>query len=205
MVAGTKTFAGLSQLSAQLMRSTARVGDPNEDASMKRARPMLSRINALGLVTTESQMGMKSGRMTHWQRAFVSGICTKATADKLFKHFLCDDSVLVFVFPHASDLSQEALAQGLSMPRLAMTVINGNAETRMPLGASPPYSSTVSNLLPEVKAVLFGEHRSNSSSDVSDLPLIQKIRAQTVTVQVVDVKWGRKLKLFELVEQALSA
>lgn len=36
-----------------------RVGDPVEDASIAHARPVPSKINALGLVTIDSQMGRK--------------------------------------------------------------------------------------------------------------------------------------------------
>ena len=53
-----RTFADLAELSARCMRSTKRVGDPGEDASMAVMRPVLAEINALGLVTDDSQSGV---------------------------------------------------------------------------------------------------------------------------------------------------
>ena len=57
----------IARLQAAAMPTTSRVGDPEEDETMASARPVLSRINALGFVTVDSQMGTKGGGgYTHW-------------------------------------------------------------------------------------------------------------------------------------------
>jgi hypothetical protein len=53
-----KTIEELAKLSGSLMKTTARVGAPDEDASMAKARPRLAKINTR-FITTDSQMGLK--------------------------------------------------------------------------------------------------------------------------------------------------
>lgn len=63
------------KLCSLAMLTTARVGDVEEDPSMSQARPRLAAINERGLVTTDSQMGLKTtfqdvrdgSEVLHWQ------------------------------------------------------------------------------------------------------------------------------------------
>lgn len=56
-VSGLSPVQALGKLSAVAMLVTDRVGDPQEDVTMSQAKPILSKINKEGLVTTDSQMG----------------------------------------------------------------------------------------------------------------------------------------------------
>ena len=52
-------FKDLARASSVLMLTSDRVGEIEEDESMKIAKPILSKINAFGFVTEDSQMGKK--------------------------------------------------------------------------------------------------------------------------------------------------
>lgn len=178
------------------MLTTTRVGDPEEDATMKKARPLLAKINTHGLVTIDSQMGKKMPG--HWQRAYVTGFCTKQVADRLKTGLRLLDSVLVATFPHGEHCPPEYNKFGLTnMPRLEHTVIgNDNMQpvTRTPLGACQTFDGVWASMLPEVLA------------EVESFK--PRLKAQcfknSVQVCIGDMEWGRQLWLFRRIAECLQ-
>lgn len=184
-----KTVDRVAALQAAAMPSTARVGDPSEDASMAAARPMLAKINALGFVTVDSQMGLSGG--PYRQRAYISGFVSKARAAGLMAELTRRDLVAV-QYPHGEDTPADLEAFGLrSMPRLALTDDGGEVHTKMPLGAAQTWKSMWRGLLPELGLQ-------------DDTRSMQAVRADAVQVFVADVVWGRKTWLFRQVHDALA-
>ena len=187
---------------AYLMRSTMRVGDEREDASMKRARFALSAINTLGLITVDSQMGMK--HKNHWQRAYVWGLATRATASKLTAALITVDSVLVLTFPHGESAPNALAEYALShMPRLALTLQGPglrDAVTRHPLGASATFSEMWAGLLPELHAEMARDMTPGKLQHV-------KAQCQRASLQIfiVDTMWGRPTWLFKTIIHRMQA
>lgn len=178
-----------------LMLTTERVGDPTEDASMKRARPALSAINGIGLVTIDSQMGVK--HKEYWQRAYVSGFATRETAERLKAALSTVDSVLVLMYPHGESVPNKLEDYALAhMPRLPLTLSGSNmtACTQMPLGAAQTFAEMWANLLPELHAEM-----KHDMSPAEMKRLKKECELNSVQVFVVDTVWGRATWLFSTI------
>ena len=186
----------LRQRSADLMRSTVRVGDPTEDGSMKRARPALSAINRMGLITVDSQMGTKQER--HWQRAYVWGFATRQNAARLVSALSTVDSVLVLTFPHGESAPGDLEAYALRhLPRLPLTLQGPglrDAVTRQPLGAAARFSEMWAGLLPELRAEM---ERDMTPAQLEHLK--RQCQRDSVQVFVADTVWGRPTWLFRTI------
>jgi hypothetical protein len=85
------TLEEILAASSEAMKSTKRVGDPTEDASMSKARPRLAAMNAFGLLTIDSQMGKKNGKCM--QRAYLEAIVDGDLAIELHDALCQDDSI----------------------------------------------------------------------------------------------------------------
>ena len=178
---------------AEHMRCTRRVGDPEEDPGMAQARPRLSEINRLGLLTVESQLGLD--RRWLKQRAYLSGLATPEVAARLASRLKLLRGVLVLVFPHGEEAPAGYNEFGLrSMPRLEVTLAGSNLEpcTRVPLGAVRSFRSMWDNLLPELRAELV---------HAPDTARLQAAASAACQVLIVDTVWGRKNWLFDRVIQ----
>jgi hypothetical protein len=196
---GIKAMDRIRARQAELMRTTKRVGDPSEDASMRRMRPVLSVINALGLITIDSQMGSK--RDKQWQRAYVWALATRKTAAKLTASLMTVDSALVLTFPHGESAPSKIAEYALTnMPRIALTLdSHNNAVTRQPLGASATFSEMWAGLLPELHAEL---KRDMTPEQLRALRT--RCMRDSVQVFVVDTVWGRPTWLFDTLVKHLK-
>jgi hypothetical protein len=123
------------------MLTTRRVGDPSEDASMAAARPILSKINELGFVTIDSQMG------TSEQRAYVSGFVSKNIVEKFVELVTMESGIMCFSFPHGESVPKGYNTFGLKrMPRVALTLEGSKPVTRYPLGAAMSWGGNMAEL-----------------------------------------------------------
>jgi hypothetical protein len=187
------------------MLTTVRVGDPDEDASMAAARPLLANINRLGFLTIDSQMGKKETKT--FQRAYICGLVTKDTADRLKNYFRTIDSVLVFAFPHGETappgLDAYAFGDdgGIGLPRIEVSLGGPNLSpvTRLPLGIGERFESAWNGVLPEVRDEL---QTNFSTKGIQRLK--ERCCAQSVYISVVDTVWGRRTKMFTEVVRALQ-
>lgn len=183
----------IARLQAAAMPTTSRVGDPEEDETMASARPVLSRINALGFVTVDSQMGTKGGGgYTHWQRAYVSGFVASSVAKRFVRAMNAADGVLVLAFPHGEEQPEAGKAFAMKrMPRVSLTIeARLDTATSHPLAVAQPFSSMWAALLPELGL------RGDGAS-------MKAVAADATQVFVVDMVWGRKTWLFKTVQRCL--
>ena len=187
---------------AELMLATARVGDPSEDPGMRRMRPALARLNALGLATVDSQTGVK--RPGHWQRAYVHGLATRETARALEDALRGSDTALVLVFPHGDSAPKGAQTHAFArLPRLDLTLQGPRgareACTRQPLGCGAKFSEMWGGLLPE----LLEELEASEGGAAALSRLRARCRRESVQVFAFDPRWGRAAGLFEELARAL--
>ena len=179
-----KTVRQIAILSANAMLTTSRVGDPDEDESMASVRNVLSKINSLGFVTIDSQMGHASDG--HMQRAYVLGFMANKMVPSFIDRVLLDDDLLCLSFPHGEKCPPGYNSYGLkTMPRLALT-LEGNPlkpVTQQPIGAAMSWGEAWSNLLPELGL------RNNYSARAA-------VMKDAAIVFVADMKWGRPKWLF---------
>lgn len=191
-----RTVAEVAALQAAAMLTTARVGDPTEDDSMAAARPALARINALGFVTVDSQMGVKEPTM--WQRAYIVGFVRTADAARLVDELQRVDGLIALAIPHGEDQPPdgEDFAFAFSrMPTLPLTLIDRDCDhlrtvTRQHLAVAEPFASLWSSLLPEI-------HLRN------DRASMDAVRKDATHLFVMDATWGRKTWLFKTVTRIL--
>jgi hypothetical protein len=196
-----KTIEELAKLSGSLMKTTARVGAPDEDASMAKARPRLAKINTLGFITTDSQMGLKQEydsvvekhRGVMWQRSYVTGFMSreKAVSFKLYMDLVGGAAVHVCEFSKKGP-TNAMFSNAYRVPATRFTMADGTFKS----GTNVPFISTSIeenwlNLLPET-----GLSRDTDTRDI--------IAPHVVAVQVVDMTWGRPTWLFKNVIEVLS-
>jgi hypothetical protein len=182
---------------AALMLTTSRVGDPEEDPTMKKARPLLAAINRLGLITTDSQMGV-----ARKQRAYVLGLATREVAARLQQALQETDAVIVLVFPHGESTPDGLTDFGLThMPRLALTLCGAPSLTpctQMPLGACQNFSEQWGNLLPELRDEI------QALAPNAQRRLKRECQRDSVQFCVVDTMWGRPMWLFRTIVATMS-
>lgn len=182
-----RTVKDVAKLSAKHMLTTTRVGDPEEDETMKAMRPSLAKINDLGLVTTESQMGVKE--KNHWQRAYICGFVSKADADRLFNKLDLVDGLVVLIGPHGKDSDP----WNSTAPRLSLTRDGKDFRpvTRHPLANTSSFEYHWSNMLPETGLC-------------EDKVAMRAVAKDSVDFFAMDGTWGRKTWLFRKVIEALK-
>lgn len=184
-----RTVLDVAKLSAKHMLTTARVGDPVEDESMKALRPTLSKINGLGLVTTQSQMGVKE--KNHWQRAYLCGFVSKAIAAKLFATLDLVDGLVVLIGPHG----RPSEAFNATAPRLTLTRVGKDLQdpcTRQPLANMPSFHDDWWDVIPETGLR-------------DDKVAMRAVAKDALYFFALDLTWGRKTWLFSKVMNALKA
>jgi hypothetical protein len=202
MAPQVSTVAQVAKLSASKMLTTGRVGDQSEDASMAQARKILSKINALGFVTTDSQMGKKSeydsifekgfvGVM--WQRGYVTGFMSREKAHAFALGMDLVGGVAVDVRECAKKPpTDKERKSGYRIPVTRSSTKEGEflLETHMPM-MSLPFEYMWVNLLPETGLS-------------SDKGAMRRVEPQVVQVDIVDMQWGRPMWLFKTVVEVLS-
>ena len=206
-------FWNLARKSADEMKTTARVGDAEEDATMAEIRSALSRINALGMVTTDSQMGAKS-RYTFasnselegetWQRAYVCGIMLRDHAAELVEKLDLEDDIIASALPYMPEeryrkrRKSDADVVNYLWKHVSRICVTRELHedgtfrphTRIP-GFAPALSHDMAGLLPETGLL-------------GDEDLERALAPHVVAVHVVDTRWGRKDSLFDRVAAALE-
>lgn len=176
----------IAALQAAAMLTTARVGDPEEDASMAAMRGVLSKINALGFVTVDSQTGAKESGPLHWQRAYISGFVPKSLAKEFVAQMNLRNSVVALAFPHGEEQPAGGRAFAWKkMPRLSLTLeARHETCTSHPLAVAQPFRGMWRAMLPELG--LADDRRS-----------MRAVAEDAVQVFVTDTVWGRKTALFK--------
>lgn len=196
------TIEDVAKLSARKMKTTARVGAAEEDASMTKARPALAKINALGLVTVDSQMGKKSEYISvvdegfvgvMWQRAYVYGFMSRERAADFAMRLDLVGGIAIQVCEHAKkEPSDKVFSSAYKIPVTRFSTRDGDfaAITRMPmLPGTLEYQW--SNLLPETGLA-------------SDLRAMKLVAPNVVQISIVDMQWGRPMWLYDTIVAALS-
>lgn len=180
----------LAALQARAMPTTRRVGDPVEDASMSAARPILSKINAAGFVTVDSQMGSETRTMRH--RAYLFGFVARAHAPALMAELETYSGIVALAYArHGEDAPAGTESYALAnLPRATLTLSRGKSETRQPLGAACTWLEVWHGLLPELQL----------SDDAASMAAVAK---DAVQIFVFDATYGRKWHLFRKVLDAL--
>lgn len=191
-------FKDLVKASANAMKTTYRVGDPREDVSMSVARPILSKINELGFVTDDSQMGKKDTYDidstekfgTIWQRSYVSGFMSKHEYKQFQLRMDLIGGCFVLIKPYCEN-RDIFMGHGIPVTRITDWGGNFNACTRTwtdcPVSIEPQWI----NLLPELKIQ-------------DNYELMNRIEKEVVYVSVTDMTWGRGFWLFDTIVRALS-
>lgn len=197
------TIAQVAKLSAREMKTTARVGDEEEDPSMKVARPILSKINAAGLVTMDSQMGLKSDYVSvvekgfvgvMWQRAYVSGFMARESAAAFAERLDLVGGIAIKVCEHASkEPSDKVFRAAYKIPVTRFSTRDGAfaASTHMPMIPNT-FAYDWMNLLPETGLR-------------SDRRAMQLVAPSVVQVYIVDMQWGRPMWLYNEILKALRS
>lgn len=178
------TFDELSESSRAAMLTTARVGDPAEDPTMKVMRPKLSQINALGFITTDSQMG-KAFPEEECQRAYISGFVSKKYAERI-EDLLLKEGLYVDMQPPRPD--DQPFFYGERYP---LTMDYGDVHTGHPMECAPTFEEEWINTLPELGLA-------------DDVESMNAMEPQIVTLFVADKQWGRETWLFDVVIAALK-
>lgn len=184
-----RTVLDVAKLSAKHMPTTSSVGDPTEDESMKAMRPTLAKINGLGLVTTNSQMGVKQKH--HWQRAYLCGFVSMTIAARLFAKLDLVDGLVVLIGPHA----RASEAWNATAPRLTLTRQGKDLQypcTRQPLANMPSFQNDWINMIPETGLC-------------DDKVAMRAVAKDAVSFTAVDMVWGRRTWLFAKVINALMS
>lgn len=181
------------KLSAMAMLVTQRVGDPEEDASMSQARPRLSLINDRGLVTYDSQMGVKrvitsaidGSDVTHWQRSYIMGVIPGGMGEVFKQQIDLVDSVAMhMVEPEAYETE--------STYEVPVTRYDDEMHTNVPMGGNLSLVEAKLNFLPEVKSILDNKNCSRIFEE------------EALIVQIVDMVWGRQFWLFDKISEILG-
>ena len=189
------TVREIAALQADAMLTTMRVGDPNEDASMSAMRQKLSKINALGFVTVDSQMGIKENGPTLWQRAYISGFVPRSISDQFVTRMNMTNSIVALAFPHGEEQPKSGQEFAWKrMPRLTLTVETPRFEacTTHPLAIAQTFHEMWLGLLPELKLK-------------SDLKSMKAVAKDAVQIFVMDTVWGRKSWLFDTLLKTLKS
>lgn len=194
------TIAQVAKLSAREMKTTARV--EVEDPSMKVARPILSKINAAGLVTVDSQMGLKSDYVSvmekgfvgvTWQRAYVYGFMARESAAAFAARLDLVGGIAIQVCELASkEPSDKAFRAANKIPVTRWSTRDGAfaASTHIPMIPST-FAYLWMNLLPETGLR-------------SDRRAMQLVAPSVVQVNIVDMQWGRPMWLYNQILKALT-
>ncbi len=190
-VAGLSPVQALGKVSAMKMLITERVGDSEEDETMKQARPRLSEINSRGLLTTDSQMGKKEvlkdpkdgSYYPYWQRAYVEGVMPRHLARKFHQHMEIVDGVVVFSgAPVDADVYVDHY--------VPVTVDGDRVYTRAPMAPVPKIDDI--EVLPEVQTIL----RHSTCKEL--------LTKDAIIMRVVDTIWGRPFWLFDKIIEVLK-
>jgi len=190
-------FKDLARESSVLMLTSDRVGDVTEDESMKVAKPILSKINALGFVTQDSQMGKKEKINLKynkigdkWQRSYISGIMDI----NIYKEFelkmdLIGETFLL-IKPHCEMHSEHS--NPISVTRVSKQDGSFETTTRNWTDCDSIYPQWI-NLLPDL-----------GDEILDDMELMEEIEEEVVCVRITDMTWGRPWWLFETVHKVLN-
>lgn len=187
-----KTVADVAALQAVAMKTTARVGDPEEDAEMAVFRPILSAINRNGFVTIDSQFGCKE-TTGYQQRAYIRGFVAKGMVDELWNRLVLTDNLLPLKMPLSDAPNSILMLQPhvvLTMDKYAKGTERAH-HTNLALYETESFYSMWINLLPELGLR-------------DDVRSMLSVREDAVGFAVVDMKWGRRDWLFRVVLDALK-
>ena len=197
-------FRRVAKRCATEMRTTERVGgELGEDKREAPLRSMLSKINDLGLITTDSQSGSidrypcfndRSLECEGWQRAYLNGFMLRDEAWDLRDRLNLEDGIAVMVCEHAPDVdTQDWLRE--SSPMFDVTKgLRANGEfhtfTHAPT-SSQAFTQQWTYMLPE-------------TGFANDMETMKLLAPAVVHVEVVDLVWNRHPHMFERVIDALS-
>ena len=190
-------FKDLSRASSVLMLTSDRVGEIEEDESMKIAKPILSKINAFGFVTEDSQMGkkekinLKDNKIgDKWQRSYISGIMDR----NIYKEFELKMDLIgetfILIKPHCKMHSEHS--NPISVTRVSKQDGSFETITRNWTDCFPIEIQWI-NLLPDL-----------GDEILNDMELMEQIEEEVVYVEITDLTWGRDFWLFETVYKVLS-
>ena len=184
-LSGLSPVQALGKVSAIAMLTTERVGRVTEDSTMAQARPRLSRINERGLVTFDSQMGVKegSGSELHWQRSYVVGMLPRQLARKFMNRMRLVDGVTLYVNEFKN------IPFNMDLQFVPVTRYGDEMHTSVPM-TSVPFEE--GELLPAVESIM---HERTCRELVKD---------DAIRVAVVDTVWGRPFWLFEKISDVLD-
>ncbi|CAM9345380.1 unnamed protein product [Pylaiella littoralis] len=180
------------KLCSLAMLTTARVGDVEEDLPMSQARPRLAAINERGLVTTDSQMGLKTifqdvrdgSEVLHWQRSYVSRCLPRHMGAKFEERLNIVDCVSFFIGVPGHSPPYEQIYH---IP--VTKYVPEDLETRAPMATSPFRSI---EFLPEVRTIL------------QDTTCFDIVEQDSLKVEIADTIWGRPWWLFDKVAEILD-
>lgn len=185
------------KLSAMAMLVTQRVGDPNEDASMSQARPRLSQINDRGLVTFDSQMGVKrvipgcdtidGSDATHWQRSYIKGVIPGGMGEVFKQQIDLVDGIAMNMVEPVSEGKET-----FSMYEVPVTRYDDEMSTFVPMLQDESLLEAKLNFLPEVQSIL-----NNKNCE-------KMFEEEALLVVIVDMVWGRQFWLFDKVSEILG-
>ena len=190
-------FKDLARASSVLMLTSDRVGEIEEDESMKIAKPILSKINAFGFVTEDSQMGkkekinLKDNKIgDKWQRSYISGIMDR----NIYKEFELKMDLIgetfILIKQHCEMYSEHS--NPISVTRVSNQDGSFPTTTRCWTECESIYPQWI-NLLPDL-----------GDEILDDMELMEQIEDEVVYVGITDMTWGRPLWLFETVHKVLS-
>ena len=190
-------FKDLARASSVLMLTSDRVGEIEEDEYMKIAKPILSKINALGFVTEDSQMGkkekinLKDNKIgDKWQRSYISGIMDR----NIYKEFELKMDLIgetfILIKQHCEMYSEHS--NPISVTRVSKQDGSFETTTRNWTDCESIYSQWI-NLLPDL-----------GDEILDDIELMEKIEEEVVFVRITDMTWNRPLWLFENVHKVLN-
>ena len=185
-------FKDLARESSILMLTSDRVGAVTEDESMKIAKPILSKINALGFVTQDSQMGkkekinLKDNKIgDKWQRSYISGIMDR----NIYKEFELKMDLIgetfILIKQHCEMYSEHS--NPISVTRVSKQDGSFETITRNWTDCFPIEIQWI-NLLPDL-----------GDEILNDMELMEQIEEEVVYVEITDLTWGRDFWLFETV------
>lgn len=140
------TVEKLAELSAENMLTTDRVA--LEDETMSAARPLLSEVNALVLITTDSQIGTKSDYASPltegfigvgWQRSYIDGFMSFERAKEFCLRMDLVGGALVYCGEHADIPNREECNKVFRIPVTRGTQVDGTIHvyTTMPVLSLP--------------------------------------------------------------------
>ena len=190
-------FKDLARASSVLMLTSDRVGEIEEDESMKIAKPILSKINAFGFVTEDSQMGkkekinLKDNKIgDKWQRSYISGIMDR----NIYKEFELKMDLIgetfILIKQHCEMYSEHS--NPISVTRVSNQDGSFPTTTRCWTECESIYPQWI-NLLPDL-----------GDEILDDMELMEQIEDEVVYVGITDMTWGRPWWLFETVHKILS-